>query len=67
MSCDNKSIKVHEFMEFTFLGTDKRVLIRLSTINSIIEGDYCSIIDCGDLGDFKVKNTFDEIKESNQR
>ena len=67
MADNVKSLRVHEFMEFTFLGTDKRVLIRLSTINSIIEGDYCSIIYCGELGDFKVKNTIDEIKESNQR
>ena len=67
MSCDNKSIKVHEFMEFTFSETNKRVLIRLSTINSIVEGVGFSTVDCGGLKRFKVKNTYDEIKESNQR
>jgi len=59
-----KTVKVHEFMEFTLMGTNKRILIRTQTILTIFEGDNCSIIECGDLGDYKVEEKYDDIKRS---
>lgn len=67
MSCDNKSIKVHEFMEFVLFNSDKRILIRVDKIVVIQEEPNCSVISCVGLDDIIVKNTYDEIKESNQR
>jgi hypothetical protein len=59
-----KTIKVHEFMEFTLLS-DKKVLIRTKDISAIYECKTCSFLEfSNDRKGLSVKELYEDIKRS---